>query len=130
MPSRPASAPGPSPLPRSSTARSWRSTARRCAAPLTAAERRRTVSAPVAGKVLRTPYHVGDPVIADETVVATMEPARPSFHDVRTHEELQNIVAAADAAVRFAEADVRRMEAALDFARSELRRAQALARTE
>src|SRR4051794_41147782 len=37
MPSRPASALGPSPLPRSSTARSWRSTARRCAAPLTAA---------------------------------------------------------------------------------------------
>src|SRR3954471_12187750 len=67
-----------------------------------------TVSAPVAGKVLRTPYHVGDPVVADETVVATMEPARPSFHDVRTHEELQNVVAAADAAVRFAEAEVRR----------------------
>src|SRR3954451_14119577 len=89
-----------------------------------------TVSAPVAGKVLRTPYHVGDPVVADETVVATMEPARPSFHDVRTHEELQNVVAAADAAVRFAEAEVRRMEAALEFARSELRRAQALARTD
>jgi HlyD family secretion protein len=89
-----------------------------------------TVSAPVAGKVLRTPYHVGDAVVADETVVATMEPARPSFHDVRTHEELQGVVAAAEAAVRFAEADVRRMEAALEFARSELRRAQALARTE
>jgi HlyD family secretion protein len=89
-----------------------------------------TVSAPVSGKVLRTARHVGEEVIADETVVVVMEPARPAFHDVRTHEELRGALAAAEAGVRFAEAEVRRIEAALEFSRSELRRAQALARTD
>jgi HlyD family secretion protein len=89
-----------------------------------------TVSAPVAGKVLRTSRHVGDEVIADESIVAVMEPTRPAFHDARTHEELQGALAAAEAAVRLAEAEVRRTEAALDFSRSELRRAQALIKTE
>ena len=75
-----------------------------------------TVSALVAGKVLRTSRHVGDEVIADESIVAVMEPTRPAFHDARTHEELQGALAAAEAAVRLAEAEVRRTEAALDFA--------------
>jgi HlyD family secretion protein len=89
-----------------------------------------TVSAPVSGKVLRTARHVGDEVVADETVVAVMEPARPPFHDVRTHEELQGVLAASNAAVRLAEAEVRRIQAALEFSRTELRRAQTLARTD
>jgi HlyD family secretion protein len=63
-------------------------------------------------------------------VVAVMEPVRPGFHDLRTHEELVGVLSAAEAAVRFAEAEVRRMEAALDFSRSELRRAEVLSRTE
>jgi HlyD family secretion protein len=87
------------------------------------------VSAPLAGKVLRTTRHVGDEVIADDTVVAAMEPPRPGFHDVRTHDELQAALTAAEAAVRYAEAEVRRMGAALDFARAELARAEALGRT-
>jgi HlyD family secretion protein len=91
-----------------------------------------TVSAPIAGKVLRIspPRHVGDVVTADESVVAVMQPTLPSFHDARTHEELQAALGAADAAVRLAEADVRRINAALVFARSELGRATALARTD
>ena len=89
-----------------------------------------TVSAPVAGKLLRTSRHVGEDVVGDETVVAVMEPVRPGFHDVRTHEELSAALSAAEAAVRFAEADVRRMEAALDFSRSELRRAEVLSKTD
>ena len=88
-----------------------------------------TVSAPLAGKVLRTSRHVGDQVIANDTVVAVMQPTVPGFHDVRSHEELQAALAAADAAVRFAEADMRRTEAALAFSRSELQRAEALIRT-
>ena len=47
-----------------------------------------TVSAPVAGKVLRISHpsasravaHVGDQVTANETVVALMQPTLPSFH--------------------------------------------------
>lgn len=54
-----------------------------------------TVSAPVAGKVLRisqpageqgVSVHVGDEVIANETVVAVMQPTTPSFIDVRSRE--------------------------------------------
>jgi HlyD family secretion protein len=89
-----------------------------------------TVSAPVAGRVLRTSRHVGDVVTADETVVAVMQPMTPSFLDVRSREELQAAAAAAEAAVRLAEAEVRRAEAALDFARTDLQRAQTLVRTE
>ena len=91
-----------------------------------------TVSAPIAGKVLRIlgPRHVGDAVTADETVVAVMQPTVPSFHDARTHEELKAALGAADAGVRLAEAEVRRIEAALTFARSELERAVTLARSD
>jgi len=98
-----------------------------------------TVSAPIAGRVLRISnpsgspglsIHVGDQVIADETVVAVMQPTTPSFIDMRSREELQSQLAAAEAAVKLAEAEVRRIEAALDFARSELRRAEQLARTD
>ena len=66
-----------------------------------------TVSAPIAGKVLRISHpadkrgvsvHIGDHVTADETVVAIMQPAIPGFIDVRSREELQAAVTAADAA--------------------------------
>lgn len=89
-----------------------------------------TVSAPIPGKVLRTPRHVGDEVIENETVVAVMQPSAPRFIDVRSREELQAAVAAAAAAVDLAEAEVRRIEAALEFSRRELRRAEPLARTD
>ena len=98
-----------------------------------------TVSAPIAGKVLRISHpfgdhgisrHVGDLVTADETVVAVMQPMTPGFIDARSREELEAAVAAADAAVKQAEADIRKIQAALDFARTELQRAQALARTQ
>lgn len=91
-----------------------------------------TVSAPIAGDVLRIspPLHLGDQVTKDETVVAVMQPTLPSFHDARTHEELRSALAAADAAVSLAAAEMRRIEAALAFSRTELVRAEALARTE
>lgn len=98
-----------------------------------------TVSAPVAGKVLRisqpageqgVSVHVGDEVIANETVVAVMQPTTPSFIDVRSREQIQAEVTAADAAIAQQEAEVRRLEAALDFLRGELKRAQTLAQTQ
>jgi len=87
-----------------------------------------TVSAPITGRVLRTPRHVGDPVVADGTVVAVMQATAPGFLDVRSREELQAALGAADAAVGFAEHEVQRIEAALEFAQGELERALALAR--
>src|SRR5262245_3725040 len=94
-----------------------------------------TVSAPLAGKLLRIAahledHHVGDPVTAGETIVAVMQPMVPSFLDVRSRQELEAAVAAADAAVKLAESEIRRAEAALDFSRTELQRAQSLARSE
>ena len=98
-----------------------------------------TVSAPIAGKVLRISHpfgdhgisrHVGDLVTADDTVVAVMQPTTPGFIDARSREELAAAVASADAAVKQAEADIRKLQAALDFARTELQRAQTLARTQ
>src|SRR3990172_2426369 len=89
-----------------------------------------TVSAPVSGTVLRTLREVGDPVTADETIVAVMQPVTPDFHDASTHAELLAAVAAAEAAEKFAEAELRRIAAALDFSRKELQRAQALAPTD
>lgn len=97
-----------------------------------------TVSAPIAGRVLRISHpegkhamslQVGDQVKADETVVAIMQPAIPGFIDVRSREELQAAVKAADAAVTLAEAEISRIEAALAFSRDELKRAQALSRS-
>src|SRR6266581_2832886 len=98
-----------------------------------------TVSAPVAGKVLRISHpvgeqgpsiHVGDQVTANETVVALMQPTPPSFIDVRSHDQLQAEVMAAEAAIQQQEAEVRRLEAALDFSRTEFQRAQTLSRTQ
>jgi HlyD family secretion protein len=97
-----------------------------------------TVSAPIAGKALRISHplgeqglsiHVGDQVKAAETVVAIMQPTIPSFLDMRSREELQAMLTAAEAATVLAEAEIKRIEAALDFSRGELRRAEALIRT-
>jgi len=90
-----------------------------------------TVSAPITGKVLRIspPRHVGDEVTVDDTVVAVMQPTAPSFHDARTHEELQAALSAAEAAVTLAEAEVKRIAAVLAYSRTELQRAEKLART-
>ncbi|MBR0962062.1 efflux RND transporter periplasmic adaptor subunit [Bradyrhizobium japonicum] len=98
-----------------------------------------TVSAPIAGKVLRISHplgeqgpslHVGDEVVANQTVVALMQPTLPGFIDVRSRDQLQAEVLAADAAIQQQEAEVKRIEAALDFSRTEFQRAQTLLRTQ
>ena len=98
-----------------------------------------TVSAPIAGKVLRISHpagesgislHVGDEVIANDTVVAVMQPTAPGFLDLRSRQEIEAAVAAADGYVKYTESEVRRLEAAVAFFRTELARAQALARTQ
>jgi HlyD family secretion protein len=74
--------------------------------------------------------HVGDPVVANETVVAVMQPTVPSFIDVRSRGQLEAELAAVDDAVKQGEAEVRRLEAAVAFSRVELQRAEPLARTQ
>lgn len=86
------------------------------------------VSAPLAGRMLRLQGNVGDEVIAGETIVATIQPTVPTFHDIRTHTELEAVVRAAEAARDLAQAELARLKAARDFAAAELKRASALAK--
>jgi HlyD family secretion protein len=87
------------------------------------------VSAPVTGLMRRIELDVGDGVVADQTVVARIEPSDPSFLDVRSEAEARAGVEAAAAARTHAQAQVRRAEAELDFARAEYERFAALARS-
>lgn len=98
-----------------------------------------TVSAPIAGKVMRISHplgeqgpslHVGDEVVANQTVIALMQPTLPGFIDVRSRDQLQAEVLAADAAIQQQEAEVQRIQAALEFSRTEFQRAQTLLRTQ
>lgn len=97
-----------------------------------------TVSAPVAGRVLRisrpdghdgTSLHVGDEVVEGRTIVAVMQPVTPGLLDVRSRAELEAALVAANAVVTLAEAEIRRIDAAVSFARTELARAEGLARS-
>ncbi len=87
------------------------------------------VSAPVPGHLRRIELEAGDPVVADKTVIAQIEPSDPAFLDVRSAAEARATVDAAAAARSHAEAQVRRAEADLEFAESELARMRALARS-
>lgn len=87
-----------------------------------------TISAPLAGRVERTRLKVGDPVVAGETVVATITPKPPDFLDDRTASTAASNVKAAEAALTFARATVEKVEAELTFARQDLVRAEELAR--
>jgi len=86
------------------------------------------VSAPLPGLMRRIELEVGDAVVADQTLVARIEPSDPSFLDVRSEAEARATVDAASAARTLAAAQVRRAQAELDFAQAELRRIEALAR--
>ena len=88
-----------------------------------------TVSAPIAGKVLRISHplgeegvsvHVGDQVTANETVVALMQPTTPGFLDVRSREEAEAAVAAAEAYVKYTQSEVRRLASSRARSESEI----------
>ncbi|MFT4583373.1 MAG: HlyD family secretion protein [Gammaproteobacteria bacterium] len=84
------------------------------------------LSAPVAGRMRRIDLHVGDPVVALETVVAEIEPIDPAFLDPRSEAQAQANVHAAESAVVLARAEVDQAQAELKFARLEYDRAEQL----
>ena len=84
------------------------------------------VSAPISGRVMRSPLKVGDVVQRGKTIVAKLEPVIPSFLDRRTRSILHARSAAAEASVAFAEASVTRARADLEFRKKELNRAKEL----
>jgi HlyD family secretion protein len=86
-----------------------------------------TVSAPMAGRVLRIQLEPGDPVVGGETVVATFRPTDPVLLDARTRAQNEAQVGSAKAALGTAEAEAERAAAELEFARSEEERYRRLA---
>ncbi len=85
-----------------------------------------SLSAPVAGRVQRIDWHVGDLVTANETVLAQIEPGDPSFLDPRSEAQARAAIQAAEAARDLAAAAVKDAEAQYEFARSEYARMQEL----
>ena len=85
-----------------------------------------TVSAPVAGKVARSPREVGDHVVAGVTPVAAIRSADPTMLDARTRLELQAAIEAAKADVEYASAAALQAEKELRFADAELGRTRYL----
>ncbi|WP_377506455.1 efflux RND transporter periplasmic adaptor subunit [Octadecabacter sp. R77987] len=84
------------------------------------------VSTPVAGQLQRVSVQPGDPVVRGETVVAHMRPTNPAALDVRTREQAQAVVTAAQAALRVAQADLNAALAYRDLADTELARTRQL----
>ena len=85
-----------------------------------------TLSAPVSGRVQRINWLVGDPVTANETVLAQIEPGDPSFLDPRSEAQARAAIQAAEAARDLAAAAVKDAEAQYEFARAEYARMQEL----
>lgn len=84
------------------------------------------LSAPVAGRVQRIDWHVGDPVAANETMLAQIEPGDPSFLDPRSEAQARAAIQAAEAARDLAAAAVKDADAQYEFARAEYARMQEL----
>ena len=84
------------------------------------------VSAPFAARVLRIELEPGEPVRAEETVLATLRPGTPSLLDARSRASLEARVRSAEAALGRARADRERARAELRFAESDLRRQKSL----
>lgn len=88
------------------------------------------VSAPLAGRVLRIELEPGDPVAADETVLAVFQPQTPTLLDARSRAEAEAAVRAARSSLETARAERDRAQAELDFAEAEVERIRRLAREE
>ncbi|MEJ2022954.1 MAG: HlyD family efflux transporter periplasmic adaptor subunit [Maritimibacter sp.] len=84
------------------------------------------VSAPVSGRVLRSPVSIGDEVVLGETVVARIEPGEPAFLDERARKQAVAAVAQAQAALALADANTRAAEADLTNATRQLDRLKSL----
>ncbi len=86
-----------------------------------------TVSAPMAGRVLRIELEPGEPVVGGETVVATFRPTDPVLLDARTRAQNEARVGSAKAALGTAEAEVEQARAELNYALGEEKRYRRLA---
>lgn len=87
------------------------------------------LSAPVAGRLRRIEVHVGDEVVANETVLAEIDPVDPTLLDPRSETQARAGVQAAESALALARAGVDEAKADFAFAEAEYRRARELVKT-
>ncbi len=85
------------------------------------------VSAPITAHLLRIEQHVGDEVVAGETLLARLLPTDPGFLDARSKSQAEATVRSAQAALTLAQAERRKAEAQVEFARADARRARQMA---
>ncbi|MCG8074071.1 MAG: efflux RND transporter periplasmic adaptor subunit, partial [Candidatus Thiodiazotropha taylori] len=85
-----------------------------------------TLSAPISGRAMRIEAEVGDRVIANETLLAEIEPIDPTLLDPRSEAQARADIRAAEANRILAEAAVKEARVELDFALSELNRSRRL----
>jgi HlyD family secretion protein len=84
------------------------------------------ISAPLAGTFDRSRLNVGDRVVANKTVIATIRPLQPTMLDPRTRAELERAAESAKAAEDLAAAEVRRAASSVTFTNSILARQTSL----
>jgi len=83
---------------------------------------RYSVSSPLVGRLRRITLDAGDPVKAQETALAVIEPTNPDLLDSRALAEAEARVRAAQAAMRQSGATLESARAATDFSENELAR--------
>jgi HlyD family secretion protein len=85
-----------------------------------------TLSAPISGKAMRIEAEVGDQVMANETLLAEIEPIDPALLDPRSEAQARANIRAAEANLILAKAAVKEARIELEFALNELKRARRL----
>ena len=86
-----------------------------------------TVSSPIAGHLERVTLEQGDPVVADQTIIASIHPLDPPFLDERTRTELTAAIEAANSAVAVANVEHQRALTSLQQTLSANKRMKKLA---
>jgi HlyD family secretion protein len=84
------------------------------------------VHAPITGRLQRIVLDPGDQVVANETIVATLEPADPQFLDARAVAQAEARIKAAEAQHDMTQATENQRKAELIFAENEFKRAEDL----
>ncbi|MBE2203824.1 MAG: HlyD family efflux transporter periplasmic adaptor subunit [Chthoniobacterales bacterium] len=87
------------------------------------------ISPPVAGSLRRVPVRAGDPVKADETVVAILQASLASFLDPRARAQAEAAVRTAEAARMQRTEQMQSATVDLDLATKELKRSEQLRKT-
>lgn len=97
---------------------------------LTRIRDRYVVSTPLAGRLQRIQLDVGDPVFADRTVLAQMQPTDPSLLDPRAVAQARARVNAAQRRLEAAKTEQRKAESSAELASSEFERLKDLRQRE